>query len=469
MIVLFIDFLGYFHPVLVHLPIGILLLAGLFQFMSRSEKYKSLKPAIGISLFWGMLGAIASCITGFILSRSGDYDGDLISTHQRFGITVAIVTIVAYSLNKKNNPAAQWSIALMVLLVIITGHLGGSITHGSDYLTKNFSLKKDEVANKRKPVANMQEALLYHEVVQPILESNCYGCHGPNKQKSKLRLDDPDFIMKGGKNGTIIFAGNVDKSKMIERLLLPLSDEDHMPPKEKPQLSKNDIEVLKWWVENGADFHKQVKDFPQPDRIKPVLLAMQSGEQKSAVSPTSIPLTNVNAGDKNAIEKLKERGVSIFSVAQNSNYLSATFVAVDGITQSDLNLLEQLRDQLIWLKLGDTKINDEQLKTIAKLTALTKLYLERTGITDNGLQHLKALSQLQYLNVIGTNISIKGIGQLKQLKKLDQLYVFQSGITGNDFRKMQSMFPTALIDNGSASMAFLQSDTVVINEPIFVP
>jgi hypothetical protein len=73
------EFIGRFHPVLVHLPIGVLLLAALFQWLSRKEKYQSLSFAVSISLFWGMISAILACISGYLLSNSGDYDGDLVS------------------------------------------------------------------------------------------------------------------------------------------------------------------------------------------------------------------------------------------------------------------------------------------------------------------------------------------------------------------------------------------------------
>jgi hypothetical protein len=79
----------------------------------------------------------------------------------------------------------------MIPLIIITGHLGGSLTHGSDFLTKGFS-EKDSVAEKEiKPIADVQEANVYADIVQPIFESKCYSCHNKSKKKGKLRLDEP--------------------------------------------------------------------------------------------------------------------------------------------------------------------------------------------------------------------------------------------------------------------------------------
>jgi len=63
------DLVARLHPSLVHLPIGILLLAALFYLLSRKEKYRSLSAAVPVALFWGMICAIASAISGFLLSR----------------------------------------------------------------------------------------------------------------------------------------------------------------------------------------------------------------------------------------------------------------------------------------------------------------------------------------------------------------------------------------------------------------
>ena len=134
------EFIGRFHPLLVHLPIGILLLACFFQLLAAREKYSNLQPAIGIALFWGMLSAIASCITGYLLSASGDYDEVLVGRHQWMGISVAVIAVLYYFLQqKKMIRQYPWALpVLLVLAVSITGHLGGSLTHGSDYLTASF-------------------------------------------------------------------------------------------------------------------------------------------------------------------------------------------------------------------------------------------------------------------------------------------------------------------------------------------
>ena len=299
------DLLGRFHPVLVHLPIGILLLACFFQLLTIKNRFTILQPAIPLMFFWGMIGAVLSCVTGYMLSLSGDYDGDLVDTHQWMGIIVAVASLVLYVLYKLSvgEKFARIFSIVIIALVTFTGHLGGSLTHGPDYLTEGLG-STGEKGVVMKPIPNIQEAVLYSDVVQPLLQAKCYNCHGANKQKGKLRLDQPEHILKGGKDGKVIEAGKADESEMIERLLLPLSDEDHMPPKEKSQLSPSEISLLHWWISTGADFHKKVKELDQTEKIKPVLLALQSVSADPVKETADVPAEPVAAAKASDIELL---------------------------------------------------------------------------------------------------------------------------------------------------------------------
>src|SRR5437667_1914718 len=70
--------------------------------------------------------------------------------------------------------------------------------------------------------------------IRPILEQNCVKCHGPEKQKAKLRLDSKEAALKGGKDGVIIVAGKAEKSEMYRRITLPKGDDDIMPNEGDP-------------------------------------------------------------------------------------------------------------------------------------------------------------------------------------------------------------------------------------------
>ena len=87
--------------------------------------------------------------------------------------------------------------------------------------------------------------------------------------------------MKGGKNGEVILPGKAGESELMKRLLLERQEEHHMPPKEKPQLNDDEMALIHWWIATGASFDKKVKDADQPEKLKPVLLALQKEEENT--------------------------------------------------------------------------------------------------------------------------------------------------------------------------------------------
>jgi len=459
------DLLGRFHPVLVHLPIGILLIAAFFQLLAWKPAFTFLQPAIPFIVFWGMIGAVFSCITGYMLSLSGDYDEQLVSRHQWMGIITAVVSLVLcllyrFSVSEK---IARWFSAGIIVLISITGHLGGSLTHGSGYLTEGFKNTAEKEVSM-KPIPNIQEAALYADVVQPLLQAKCYSCHGEAKQKGKLRLDLQEFILKGGKDGKVIKPGKADESAMIERLLLPTTNEDHMPPKEKKQLTPGEISLLHWWISTGADFNKKIKDFPQTDKIKPVLLALQSGSSDAQNKTTDIPEAPVDKADEQAVSRLKKAGVVVIPIAQNSNYLSASFFTAGPAADSLIKLLEPLKKQLLWLNLDNASVSDAGLDNIAKLSVLTRLHLSNTGITDKGIVKLQSLQHLQSLNLTGTKVTAQGVTQLSKLKALRNLYLYHTGVNNNDWPGLKKAFPATQIDSGNYVVPTLQTDTTEVRQ-----
>jgi uncharacterized membrane protein len=461
-----IELLGHFHPVLVHLPIGILMVALLMQWLSNKPKYKAVKQVVPIILLCGTIAALISCITGYLLSISDDYDQSLVNWHMWMAIGVVLTSAVLYS--KERNPEIEVPQKLLSFgllgLLMVTGHLGGSLTHGSDYLTKPFFriFENDSVSNAAiKPLADAQEALAYANVVQPILQTKCYSCHNANKQKGRLRMDDISLLMKGGKHGEVIDLKNADSSELLKRLLLPADNEHHMPPKEKPQPTENQVALLQWWINNHADMKKKVKELDQPAKIKPILLALQRPEIIKKES-TDIPIAAVEKADDNVIKQLIQKGIVILPVAQNSNYLMATLEQGKLPGKGDMELLIKLKKQLIWLKLNNSTIEKDAFQLLPKLSNVLKLNLSNTNISDNEVEKLQTLDSLHYLNLVGTKVTLQGILPLKKLKSLHSLFLYQTDIAREDFKTLESSFPKTKIDSGNYFVPLLAADTTLV-------
>ena len=460
------EFIGRFHVALVHLPIGFLLIRLLLQWLSSKEKYHVSQQVIKVIVLSGMIAAIVSCITGYLLSQSGDYNDDLVDWHMWMGIGVAAITILLYAkINKGQFDIYQkiLSVALL-LLVLITGHLGGSLTHGPNYLTEGWSALPDTVMIPQKKIANIQEANVYADVVQPMLQTRCYSCHGEKKQKGKLRLDAPQWILKGGKDGVII-NDPITESKLMKRLLLPREDQDHMPPKQKPQLSEKEIALIHWWVDNGADFNKRVKELKQPEIIKPYLLELQSDHIEAKKAILNIPIDPVEKIDIKTLQPLIDKGAIIIPVSQNSNYLMANFVSAVNINDKDIALLLRVKKQLVWLKLNNTAVSDSALSVISQCTNLTSLQLNNTKITDRGLELIKVLNKLQSLSLVGTKVTVKGILQLQSIKDLQSIYLYQTGVNKIDWAILKKAFPKTNIDTGGYKVPLLVIDTTLVKPP----
>jgi uncharacterized membrane protein len=262
------QFLGRLHPVMVHFPIGLLIVALILEIVSWRKKDKSFRSGIYVVLIIGVVSAVLSCLFGLLLKSQDDYNSDTLTIHQWTGIATAALAILTLYLFKRSGSNARLLrvyrsfLLLSVAGVSIAGHMGASLTHGADYLTEvlpwgnenkilsdpNFSLAS--FANATNTLDESQVAALNIEV-RSIFAHNCYKCHSAEKSKGELRLDRKDFVMRGGKSGEIIIAGNPEQSEIIRRLHLPRSDKESMPPKGKT-LSEKEIATLELWIKVGA-------------------------------------------------------------------------------------------------------------------------------------------------------------------------------------------------------------------------
>lgn len=464
------NFFGRFHPLVVHLPIGILLLAFFFEALSLLRSYRKLRVAVQPSLLLGSVFAILSVLTGLMLSREGGYDDETLSLHRNAGIATALFSIILYFLRKNSwllikekvsgRPVRLFLFIPLILVLSITGHLGGSMTHGEDYLTEyaSFSSPEEIDASARiLAIADVNEAVLYADVIQPILESKCYSCHSAKKQKGELRMDGIELISKGGKHGAIIETGNADSSELFIRLMLPIEDEHHMPPGEKPQLSSIEFDLIKLWINEGANFNKQVKDFQESKKVNQFIALFIEG----AKNTTWIPEESVPPAGEKALEDLRALGALVLPVGAASNYLMVNFVNSRSVSEKDLERLLPIRDQLIWLKLSNVNITDQGMSTLSKLDRLAWLYLDHTPITDNGLPHLTKLSRLKYVNLVGTGISDSGLDHLKELAELKQAYFYNTKVTATGMEKLAQQLPSLRIDTGRYVLPRLVTDTMV--------
>jgi uncharacterized membrane protein len=465
-------FLGRFHPSLVHFPIGILFISFLFECLTANERYKAFKPAVSPSLLLGTVFAIASAITGYFLRKEGGYDENIATLHQNAGIATAVFSLVVYVVRrrlkfwvinpKKRKQARILIFTLLILLLSLTGHLGGSLTHGEDYLFSAAVLTGTETpdpALKIKKIENIPDAIVYRDVIQPIFEARCYDCHSSRKQKGELRLDKEDFIVRGGKHGAVTGDGIADSSTIFKRLVLPLEDKHHMPPNEKPQLSSSEIDLIKYWLAEKPLFTRKVSQFQTGEKITAIIESLKAPARQSW-----IPSTPVDAAKENAIEKINGLGLHPMPLAVNSNYLMVSFTNARKVTNEQINSLTDIRDQLVWLDLSHTTISDDQLALVQKLNNLRVLYLNDTQVSDTGVSAVSNLTDLRFLNLVGTRVTDRSIPSLSKLEKLTTLFLYKTGITSAGIQRIREQRQQLEVDTGNYLLEKLPSDTIIFKK-----
>ena len=476
-----LEFIGHLHPVIVHLPIGILLLGVLMMVYEHYSKV-DLQLPISFAFLVGSSSAVLACIAGWILSNSGEYDALLVQKHQWTGISTAVIGLLVYFLKQYRKLLA----VILTLLVFITGHYGGTLTHGENYLfssIENSNTSQGDTLNKEskiitQTISNGADSLtiethnVYKEQIAPLLKLRCYNCHSAIKQKNGLRLDGEVYIKKGGKNGRTLVAGNPFKSPLYTSLVLPIDDEKHMPPKGKHQLNQNEILIIERWIKSGASFEDIIDTISNNELVKNVASQNTIADKNILATPAKVNSeitetkkgvvenNNIKGVEKNSslpnpapispsiIEDFKQENIILTNIAEGSNFVMANFVNVVPFNNSSLQALKSINEQLAVLKLTNLPINDNDIKIVADLKNIKKLNVENTLITDNGLDYIKQLSQLEQLNLYGTNISDEGIIQLADLKNLSVLYLWKTKVTLNGIEQFKKLNPKVTIEMG---------------------
>lgn len=291
-------------------------------------------------------------------------------------------------------------------------------------------------------------AVNFEKEILPFLTKKCIDCHkapfeenGKKKEpKAGLRLDASWAIVKGSENGPVLTAGAPDKSAIYESVMLPKDDDGHMPPK-GDDLTKEEIALLKKWIEEGGNFGGWIgstlgmpagaaTELAKPFKPRPHDLFYAALEKE--VKPL---------GD-DVLAKVKAAGAQISPVKVESPLLRVDFLT--GVSKCDdakVGAILPARENIVQLDLGRTVITDAALKTVAQLPRLVSLDLRQTKITDAGLEALTGLKKLETINLYGTEITDAGLKHLAKIKSLKNVYLWQSKATKDGVKQLTAAIP----------------------------
>jgi uncharacterized membrane protein len=457
-----VRFLGRFHPVILHLPIGIfslILLQELLGMFSGQKPQRSILP-----MFAGAASAVVAVIAGFLLYHGGGFEGELVEDHLWGGLAfscAAILTLIvkAWSLA----PTASQALYRILLFGSVgvmgyASHDGASITHGPDYLTEyapnpvrkvlGLDPKAEEEEIKAKP---LEEQMVYADIVQPILNKRCVECHKEGKSKGKLRMDTYEMLVKGGKEGSAIEPGSAEDSNIVIRAELPMDDEEHMPPEGKKDIEEHELAVVKWWLNEGGDDKKTVAESNLTDEIRAAIGKLDLGIGKGEVAVKEAVSDQPSDDLRATVAKLgADFPGGLTFESQSSSNLTFTGVSLrKNLTDELFAKLAPVLPKMVAIDLSASSVTDASIAKLAAATDLRMVRLSETGITDASMDTLAKLTKLESVNLYGTKVTDAGVKKLTALTNLKRLYLWQTAVTPAAIEEIKKALPEVEIVTGA--------------------
>ena len=419
-----LNYLGKFHPVVLHLPIGALYLTFCLVLLEKFFKSNYTIP-IRFGLLFSFVFSVLSAMLGYFLYLGDDFSGDLIERHMWLGISTTLFIGLLLWIHKTTTHIKYFNGVFLITIVLlsVTGHFGGQITHGSEYLKlPDFSKTSNQTS--------LDSLNLYTSIVMPILDNKCVKCHNQNKSKGDLILNSKESILKGGESGSILVSFDPESSHLYNYPNLPMEDKMHMPPEGNSQLTENEIELLRIWIDKGAEF-EAYNSFS----------TFEKNEQEIVNSFIKVDLEKVDPPRKKDLEKLLDLNFRLERNSVSNNYLEAKFLGTD-LKSKHLSALSKVKKQLIKLDLSNTDLNDGLLQKLKSFTSLKYLKINNTSVTDNGL--LSISSSIESLNLNNTGVGFEGLNQLLQNNELKTVYLWNTNINNDNQQKLSDLYTTNL-------------------------
>ena len=453
----FLLFLGRLHVVALHLPIGLVLTAIALDLAARRPRHRALAAAS--PFLWGgtAITAIGTALLGYAHYLEGGFAGNAVILHMALGTGLAALSTVGWLLRGRQGTLEhrlETGLAMVLLvLVVLTGHQGGKLTHGSEYLVEYAPGPIRELAGlppRRPAVTELAEAQIFLDVIQPMFASNCTRCHGAERRRNGLSLADHEAVQRGGETGPVVVPGDPAGSELLRRVMLPPDHEDFMPAEGATPLTAPQTSVIAWWIELGAPDQGRLSEF-DIGGVETDLRAML-GLDGSSGQHLPVEIRPIMA-DPVLVARLNDAGFSVRQVSMQDPRLivGLSHKHDPELIQDRLDALRAAADRIVELRLRSSGIEDGMLAAVGALNNLTHLYLDNNAITDAGLTQLEGLENLVYLNLVGNaGITDAAAGSLSRLPRLERLFVWNTSMTA-EADELATLRPSLAVDTGEAA------------------
>lgn len=429
---------GRMHPMFLHFPIVLLLLSFFTVWVPVSTREDN--GWLDMLRLAAALSASVTAILGMLLSLEDGRSGAMLQWHKWGGVGVSILGFLFYSYHHffmKHKPAARVFTLAGTVGIFLTGHWGANLTHGEDYVLAPIR------SNEIRTVAP-EDAIIFADVIQPILQRKCVSCHGASSTKGELRLDNVADALKGGKSGPLFIPGQADASLMIERIHLPMEDKKRMPPASKAQLTATEETILYAWIQSGAATDVRLFALAETDsfRMAATDFLLSPGREATA------QVYNFEAIDEKKVAALNNNYRTIVPLGKGSPALVANLYGRNVYDKKVLEEMLPLKKQLVELNLSRLPVKDEDLKMVAQLENLKKLNLNYTDISSGGIDALAPLQHLEEISLSGTAITADGLEKLLSLPSITSIFIWDTKVDSIQLKNIKSSNRRVLIEAG---------------------
>ncbi|MCC6281060.1 MAG: chitobiase/beta-hexosaminidase C-terminal domain-containing protein [Saprospiraceae bacterium] len=428
---------GRMHPMLLHFPIVLLVLAVVWETAVPAKDNPLYRQTGNALLLASALSAALSALMGLFLSNEGGYEEQTLLWHKWSGVATAFITFAWYIFRERVRQSKMrggLTAALAVAVVTLAGHLGATLTHGDNYLLQPV------FSGKTGPQITLEDALVFRDLVRPVLEAKCMSCHNARKSKGDLVMETEASLLKGGKNGVLWDSTAEQFGRMMQRIHLPIAEKEHMPPQGKTQLTEDEIRILYFWIKSGASFTQKIVDLPENDSLR-ILAA-------GRFQPLEMEQYSFPAADESTIRNLNNDYRVVHPLALQSPALAVDFFGIAAFKSEYLQELKGIKEQVVQLNLNKMPVQDADLKTIATFPNLRKLNLSATAITGATLGELKPLKALRQLSLSNTAVKAADLEVLSELPDLSVLFLWNTGVTESELTALQQRFPHIRFESG---------------------
>ncbi|MEO0468278.1 MAG: c-type cytochrome domain-containing protein [Bacteroidota bacterium] len=420
-----------FHPLLVHLPIGILFLTFFLEVWKRARKKPELDVAIHLALLVATIMAVGSAATGWGLGNEGGYEDDTLFWHRWLGISLTAIAAFVFVAHRQRE---SWGkklyfpfMALSLPIMAMVGHLGGNMTHGEDYL---FTQPNNEPIL----IEDVAAANTYEVIIQPIFNAKCTGCHNETKAKGELIMTSYAALLKGGESGAAFVAHTPDESELLKRIHLDMDDDKHMPPSGKRQLDREEIALLEWWLENKGCGDCLVEEMQGNEDVQEIL----DGYEKTELDLLADDLDEIDQDDLN---DFASDGIQVSRVAIENPFVIVNLANRQDLSEAFFDRLSDIGANVLELNLAGSNFSDLHAKYLKEFPHLRKLQIQNTAITDETPKQFPDWTFLTSLNLYRTKISDTALPDIARQTALTHLYLWQSEVSPTAISQLQSEHP----------------------------